>query len=48
MEEYGLVPADAVIALTCKQHGINTIATLDKDFMRVHGSKLFLEDINRN
>lgn len=35
MEEYGLMPADAIIALTCKQHGINTVATLDKDFMRV-------------
>jgi len=35
MEEYGLMPADAIIALTCKQHGINTMATLDEDFKRV-------------
>lgn len=35
MEEYGLMPADAIIALTYRQHGINTIATLDKDFKRV-------------
>jgi len=35
MEEYGLMPADAIIALTCKHHGINTIATLDEDFKRV-------------
>ncbi|MEB3755272.1 MAG: PIN domain-containing protein [Desulfurococcales archaeon] len=35
MEEYGLMPADAIITLTCKQHEITTIATLDKDFKRV-------------
>jgi len=35
MEEYGLMPTDAIIALTCSQHGINAIATLDEDFKRV-------------
>jgi len=40
MEKYGLMPADAVIALTCRQHGINTIATLDKDFERVPWLKI--------
>jgi len=35
MEEYGLMPADAIIALTCKHHGINTIAAPDEDFKRV-------------
>ncbi len=35
IEEYSLMPADALIALTCKQHEINTIATFDEDFRRV-------------
>ena len=35
IEEYGLMPADSIITLTCKYHGINTIATLDEDFKRV-------------
>jgi len=35
IEEYGLMPADALIALTCKQHEVNTIATLDEDFRRI-------------
>ncbi len=35
MEEYGLMPADALIAITCKHYEINTIATLDEDFKRV-------------
>ena len=35
IEEYGLMPADALIALTCKQHGIGTVATLDDDFKRI-------------
>ncbi|AEM38322.1 PilT protein domain protein [Pyrolobus fumarii 1A] len=35
MEEYGLMPADAVIALTCKHYGIYTIAALDDDFRRI-------------
>ncbi|MCE4623640.1 MAG: PIN domain-containing protein [Caldisphaeraceae archaeon] len=35
MEEYGLMPADAIIAVTCKHYEINTIATLDEDFKRV-------------
>lgn len=35
IEDYGLMPADALIALTCRKHGIDTIATLDWDFRRV-------------
>jgi len=35
IEEYGLMPADALIALSCKQHELNTIATLDEDFKRI-------------
>jgi len=33
--EYGLMPSDSIIALTCRQHGIEVIATLDEDFKRV-------------
>ena len=32
---YGLMPSDALIALTCKKYGIESTATLDKDFERV-------------
>ena len=35
MEAYDLSSNDAVIALTCKGHGIDTIVTLDEDFKRV-------------
>ncbi len=35
IEEYGLMPADSIIALTCRHQGINIIATLDSDFQRV-------------
>jgi predicted nucleic acid-binding protein len=35
MEEYGLMPADALITVTCRHYEINTIATLDEDFKRV-------------
>jgi len=35
IEKHGLMPADSIIALTCKYQGINTIATLDRDFERV-------------
>jgi predicted nucleic acid-binding protein len=30
-----LLPSDAIIALTCKHHGIDTILTFDEDFKRV-------------
>ncbi len=33
--KYRLLPADAVIALTCKHYGIDTILTFDEDFKRV-------------
>jgi len=33
--EYGLLPNDAVIAATCRRHGIGVIATFDDDFRRV-------------
>ena len=35
MKKYGLTPSDAVIALTCKHYGIETIMTFDEDFRRV-------------
>ncbi len=35
IKAYGLMPADALIALTCKQHGVKTIAMLDEDFKRI-------------
>jgi len=35
MEKYKLTPSDAVIALTCKHYGIDTILTFDEDFKRV-------------
>jgi len=34
-KEYGLLPADALIAATCKHYGIETIATFDEDFKRI-------------
>jgi len=33
--EFRLLPSDAIIALTCKHYGINTILTFDGDFKRV-------------
>ena len=35
MIKYRLLPGDAIIALTCKHYGIDTILTFDKDFKRV-------------
>ena len=35
IEEYGLMPTDALIVLTCRQHEMSVIATLDEDFKRV-------------
>ena len=35
MELYKLSPKDAIIALTCKHYGIDTILTFDEDFKRV-------------
>ncbi len=32
---YSLLPNDALIAATCKYHGISKIATFDEDFARV-------------
>ncbi|MBC8521937.1 MAG: PIN domain-containing protein [Methanomicrobia archaeon] len=40
---YGLLPNDALIAATCKHHGIRKIATFDPDFKRVD----FLEIITQ-
>ena len=34
-KQFHLLPADALIALTCRHHGINTILTFDEDFKRV-------------
>lgn len=33
--KYSLLPNDALIAATCKHHGIKKIATFDPDFKRV-------------
>jgi predicted nucleic acid-binding protein len=33
--QFNLLPADAVIALTCKHYGIDTILTFDEDFKRI-------------
>lgn len=30
-----LLPSDAIIALTCRHHGVDTILTFDEDFKRV-------------
>ena len=35
IENYGLLPNDALITVTALKHGINTIATFDEDFKRV-------------
>ncbi len=35
VEDYGLLPNDALIAATCKYYGIKRIATLDEDFNRI-------------
>lgn len=35
MIRYNLTPSDAIIALTCKHYGIDTILTFDEDFKRV-------------
>ncbi len=34
-KKYHLLPADALIALTCKHYSIDTILTFDEDFKRV-------------
>ena len=34
-KKFHLLPADALIALTCKHHRINTILTFDEDFKRI-------------
>jgi len=33
--EFGLLPSDAIIALTCRHYGIDTILTFDEDFKRI-------------
>ncbi len=35
MIKYNLLPGDAIIALTCRHYGIDTILTFDADFKRV-------------
>ncbi len=35
MKKYRLTPSDAIIALTCKHYGIDTILTFDQDFTRI-------------
>ena len=40
LTEFRLLPSDAIIALTCKHHGIRTILTFDEDFKRVSWLKV--------
>lgn len=40
MKKYKLTPSDAIIALTCKHYGMNTILTFDEDFKRVSWLKV--------
>ncbi len=35
LAEFRLLPSDAIIALTCKHYGIDTILTFDEDFKRI-------------
>ena len=35
MRDYNLLPGDAIIALTCKHYGVDTILTFDEDFKRI-------------
>jgi len=35
VENYGILPNDALIAATCKYYGIKKIATFDDDFKRI-------------
>ena len=35
MKKYRLTPSDAIIALTCRHYGIDTILTFDEDFKRI-------------
>ncbi|MEM1608634.1 MAG: PIN domain-containing protein, partial [Ignisphaera sp.] len=40
MLKYKLLPGDAIIALTCKRYGIDTILTFDEDFKRIPWLKI--------
>ena len=40
LENYNLLPNDALIAATCKYYGISKIATFDEDFERVDFLKI--------
>ena len=35
MKKYRLAPSDAIITLTCKHYGIDTVITFDEDFKRI-------------
>ncbi len=35
MKTYQLTPSDAIIALTCKHYGVDSIITFDEDFKRI-------------
>ncbi len=35
IKRFNLLPADGIIALTCKHYGIDTILTFDEDFKRI-------------
>ncbi len=42
VERYGLMPADAIITLTCRRYGIGVIAALDRDFEQVPWLRIVL------
>lgn len=40
IRDYGLLPNDALIAVSCRFHGIREIASFDDDFRRVDFLKI--------
>jgi len=40
MNEYGLLPSDALIVATCRQNGIKIIITRDQDFKHIKWLKI--------
>ncbi len=42
--KYHLLPADALVALTCKHYSIGKILTFDEDFKRIPWLKIILLD----
>ncbi len=40
MDNYRLSPRDAIIALTCRHYGIDTLLTFDEDFKQISWLKV--------